>query len=151
MNGQINEQNAPTGSHEWLQALMLNRLHDVLQAVGSIKSSQDRFETQYLRLLDRQADHFNDRIADLVMNYSPRIEFIEARLNEQRPPQNASAAPPAPTSWAERLFGVVGVWVIERVPWKHVAYMAPGVIVAIAGHVAPAWVSAVLKGLFGLN
>lgn len=137
--------NSSDSGDEWLSRLILQSLHDLLQTVGAVKSAQEQMPRDLMRHIDRQADHFNERIADLTMNYGLRLSALEEQAVERA--AKPAPSPQEPASSTVRLFGSVGAWLIEIIPWKHVAYMAPGVVVAIAGHMFPAEVAAALKAL----
>lgn len=131
-----------SGSGEWLQPLILRNLHEVLSTLGAVKAAQEQMPRDLMRHMDRQSDHFSERLADLSMNHGLRLSALEDQMHQRSP------SPSDQPSLAVKLFGSVGAWAIERVPWKHVAYMAPGLVVAVAGHLFPTETAVALKAWF---
>lgn len=110
----------PNGSSEWPLRLILDTL------------AQNKADI--LLHLDRQAHHVSQRVDDLREQVVPRLERAEARLYglEER-----LAPPEKESSLAKSLFGTVGVFLFGVIPWKHVALMLPGILIAIFGHLMP--------------
>lgn len=116
------EWNGPSGSSELPWRLILEQL-----AIN---------KSDILRHLDRQSEHVGQRIDDLRQEVVPRLERAENRLHglEQR---ISRAAPENEPSLVRSLFGTVGAWLIGVIPWKHVLFMLPGIVIAIFGHLMP--------------
>lgn len=123
----------PLGQHgliESLITLILDSSQEMRYLQGQTSAKVDvLLQNQATNKADLQGEmragmaHVSQRIDDML----PRIASLE---------QAQRSSPEAP-SFAVRWFGVVGVFLIEKLPWKHIVFLGSGVLIGVMGHVMP--------------
>lgn len=115
---------SPNGSGEWLPRYILEALHEILPAIG-------RMAADVQNLATNQAVNKAD-ILKRVEDVRTELKDHILRIEGGQPSQSA-----AKSTMVRSLFGSVGAWVLERLPWKHAALMGLGAVGALLGHFMP--------------
>lgn len=121
----------PSGSSEWLLKSLLEVVHQMLPQLGQIgadvrtlASNQATNKADILAQVQKGHEHTNQRLDDLI----PRVAKLEV---------GSQSSPVKDSSWAKSLFGSVGEFLLQKLPWKHLIRMSPGILIALFGHMMP--------------
>lgn len=111
------------GSVEWLPRYILEAFHHLLPQIGKIEAAVQN-------LTANQAINKSDILK--------RVEEVRTELKDHILRIESGKSPSeAKSTWVRSLFGSVGAWVLERLPWKHALLMGLGAAGALFGHIMP--------------
>ena len=130
-----------SGSTEWLPSLLLKTLHTLLGEVGELKANQKANRRDIIDRLEIHQEFHSRQVGDLKLEMLSRLDSHEQSI---RALQSSRGQPEAESSMAKSLFGSVGAFLIEVIPWKHVAVMFPWAAIALFGHLMPEQTKAVI-------
>ncbi len=129
------------GSDAWLIRSLFESTKELLGSVRVLEANQSANKADLLTHFRVHAEHTNQRLDDLRDSLVPRLESnermireVDQRLGSVRLDTDSMDSRP---STAESLFGPVGAYILENVPWKHVMVLASGALFAAASHLLP--------------
>lgn len=129
----------PNGSNEWLPRYILEALHAILPQIGQMASDVRSLAQNQAHnrrdILDQMHRGLDSLRADLSHLRDRMISIEESHHQSQSE---------AKSSVVRSLFGSVGGWVLEHIPWKHAMLMLLGAGTALFGHLAPERVKTVI-------
>lgn len=102
-------------------------LADVVANQRTSLANQQANKADILEHIRVYHEHHSQRMDDFKDEIIPRLERLESRPSK----------PEAESSLAKSLFGSIGVFLWGVIPWKHLGLMLPGILLAIAGNLAP--------------
>jgi len=112
--------------------------YELAQNVAALLANQQTNKADILEHLRMYQARNDQRMEDFKDEIFPRLERWEARIEEVHDKVLTASSPPAAeSSLAKSLFGSIGVGLFQIIPWKHVGLMLPGILLAIAGNLAP--------------
>lgn len=140
--------NYPNGSSEFPNHWILQKFDWLTEHVSVLLANQSHNRADMLAHLDRSEKHIHQRLDDLKDEIFARFERVEEtqRLQARAPPGPQEPA----SSLAKSLFGVVGVFLFQTIPWGRIFLLASGAFIGLAGHLMPDRTKAMMKGLMGL-
>ena len=117
--------------------LMESLVISTLESLQGLQHQAGQMSAKVDALLQNQASNkadILDRVEQLREDTHRRIDDMLPRMASLE--ESRRSSPEAP-SFAAKLFGVVGAFLIEKLPWKRIVFLGSGVLIGVMGHAMP--------------